>query len=293
MRFKAKLAPDQVSMLHSLVCSMSRLSSKERGSSVLKLDSDTVHLSTTGRSQDTDGIVCFAELAAATSAEVSSIFSDHRIESNAAHNQIVCELDLSQLRTALKSILANSSSDDMGGFSVLKLAKRQNMPCLCLDAATSNNIQVHHAISVRILRPEEFSQYVPPKIPLPQVQLDLGNAGPLRTLMDRLRHLSPVVYLDACMRGELTASVHTDGSSVQTFFKALPRREGAKDPDSPDAATRVKIDTKKLCASLPQHGPALVCFVENEMLVVHVQLAVGFCTHYVPVHFLSNDPCED
>ena len=56
------------------------------------------------------------------------------------------------------------------------------------------------------------------------------------------------------------------------------------------------MDTKKLWASLqwqPQAASqAVLCLVENEMLVVHVSLqpsTVGFFTYYVPVHFLQED----
>eukprot|EP00956_Cyclotella_meneghiniana_P003612 scaffold4428_cov57-Cyclotella_meneghiniana.AAC.4 len=41
--------------------------------------------------------------------------------------------------------------------SIMKLAKRIGMPCLCLDASCVNGtLDVHHAVPVRILRAEEW-----------------------------------------------------------------------------------------------------------------------------------------
>ena len=43
---------------------------------------------------------------------------------------------------------------------------------------------------------------------------------------------------------------------------------------------------------IPNVSNALLCFIENEMLVLHVTLNpsnLGFLTYYIPVHFLSED----
>jgi HUS1 checkpoint protein len=105
------------------------------------------------------------------------------------------------------------------------------------------------------------------------------------------------------MTGSLTLRIDNDGSSVRTFFDKLkPRpedvRPGGKDPCC------VKVDTKKFCTALqwqqssiiPNISKAILCLVENEMLLVHVMLnpsSVGFLTYYVPVHFLSEGYEED
>jgi HUS1 checkpoint protein len=110
------------------------------------------------------------------------------------------------------------------------------------------------------------------------------------------------VYMEGSMAGELTLRIDSDGSSIRTFFsKLLPRFEDTKDSqDDDDALTRctLKVDTKKLSTALQYQATmtktvnsALLCMVENEMLVVHVLLnpaSVGFFTYYVPVHFLSS-----
>ena len=426
MRFKAKLAPEQVSLFHSIIVPMTRLnggdatnnnttttssssssssgynhtsrssqnhhatsSSFTRNGTILCFDTDHVRISCKGNhSHNIDaGITCFVELNAQG---YTSIFLDRRIESVAPNNAIVMEIDIVQLRIALKSVLGNTSHDgnhhhtassstwdDAQRYVVMKLAKRQNIPCLCIDACrigsngnnkhhhnlhhstssttgpngtgttgSSGTIQVHHAIPVRILRHTEMMHHLPPPIQqLPSVQLEIvPSSYNLRMVLDRLKHISSTIYLEANQKGELTISANTDGASIQTYFSRFVTRLDAYDknhdnnndnatsssssPPMPppndtssrrNQSTRIKIDTKKLAASLqwqpaptssssssshhhhhgnnnPMVSSALLCLMENEMVVVHVNLYpmnVGFLTYYVPVHYLSNDPYDD
>jgi len=157
MRFKAKLHNEQVNLLYSLIGPIAKLTS----SAVLYLDPHHVRLST--RDNSGDGIACFAELATK-----DGIFVSHRVES-AAENAIVFEIDLTQWRTALHSVLGggeqqqrrkNGKDEDEQHFPVgaassitFKLAKRHGgLPCLCMDASCSSGVDVHHAIPVRIMR---------------------------------------------------------------------------------------------------------------------------------------------
>lgn len=345
MRFKAKLAPEQVSLLYQLIVPISRLASSSsagdgvatslhRNGCVLYMDTNRLCISIKGQSTDTDGIICFAELQAS-----QGIFLEHRIESAAENNVILMELDICQLRMALQSVTSEHRSSDSNtsssltgladqNMTVLKLAKRSNIPCLCLDAnnnaGSGSAVAVHHTIPVRILRPAEMQYHLPPQIPLPDVQLELTGttAATVKTVVERLRSLSPTVHLSASMTGELTVSLDSDGASIRTFFSKLhPRPEDCK-PGTDECC--VKVDTKKLCASLQWQGgnssggsggggggsgnltahaaahnlvsSATLCLVENEMLIVHAVLQpaqVGFFTYYVPVHYLSSDPRDD
>jgi len=110
------------------------------------------------------------------------------------------------------------------------------------------------------------------------------------------------VVLEASLRGELTLRSHSESSSIRTFFgKLASRREGCR---KGKGSCCLKVDTKNLVASLqwqqasmfPNVTNALFCFIENEMLVLHVRLNpenLGFFTYYVPVHFLSEDESLD
>ena len=305
-----------MSALHSLLASLGRLSSggaadrnSGSGGTVCQLDADHFRIIGSGRSQDADGIICFVEMG------VDKIFVDHRIESNAENNKISFEVESSQLKAALKSILSKGEEEITAHaaerYAVLKLAKRSNAPCLCLDACSSGSgakIQVHHAIPLRLLRPEEFLNALPSsEIPAPTVQLEIPPDLPIATVVDRLKAVNTssglsgmnkacTIYLHASMQGDLDIAYNCDGSSLKTYFRHLtPRPEGCADATQEQAAATLKLDTRKLSASLawptPLVSSALLCLVENEVLVVHVRLRrnVGTMTYYVPVHYYESD----
>jgi Hus1-like protein len=180
MRFKAKLAPEQVSLLCALVGSVKCLYEAEgtkkdlgrsglgthlTGGSILRVDPHKLRLATTGKG-DADGVAFFCELATH-----DGIFLEHRIESAAEDNAIAMEISLGELRAALRSIVANIENNGFrsGGVAggedsnnirhsttVVKLAKRDNIPCLCFDAFTRDGVvAVHHSIPVRIVRVQD------------------------------------------------------------------------------------------------------------------------------------------
>ena len=271
MRFKAKLSSYQVQLLHNLIHPISRLAGTVNhnnntisikrsgngenaaqsiyrhggGGSIVYLDPEHLRISTKAKSGgEGDGIICFAELTAmdhnSPDGGSSGIFLEHRIES-AADNVIVFEIDLTQLKMALHSILEgggggggrgrgnsstrtavaplhnsnaeppNNNNDDSnnnnnnnnntsqnhnsflhGSVIILKLAKRNGLPCLCLDSSTAGgSVDLHHAIPVRIMRADEMQYHLPPQISMPDVQLELPCDRPLKTVIERLRAISP------------------------------------------------------------------------------------------------------
>eukprot|EP00584_Thalassiosira_punctigera_P004559 CAMPEP_0172539678 /NCGR_PEP_ID=MMETSP1067-20121228/10835_1 /TAXON_ID=265564 ORGANISM="Thalassiosira punctigera, Strain Tpunct2005C2" /NCGR_SAMPLE_ID=MMETSP1067 /ASSEMBLY_ACC=CAM_ASM_000444 /LENGTH=365 /DNA_ID=CAMNT_0013325403 /DNA_START=6 /DNA_END=1103 /DNA_ORIENTATION=- len=283
--------------------------------------------------QGAEGIACFSELIAA-----NGIFLEHKIES-IADNVIVFDIDLVQLRTALAATLQslggsggagdgansaplhNSGADARNSSSrrssssfhsrssvlvVMKLAKRGGLPCLCLDTSCANGtLDVHHAVPVKILRAEEWQHHLPPVVNTPDVQLEFQLDRPLRPVIERLKAISPIIYVDGSMAGELVLRIDSEAVSIRTFYdKLIPRAEEEEEQSqsrrADPARCTLKIDSKKLLASLQWQssmargtvGSYIICMIENEMMVVHVVLEpedVGFFTYYIPVHFLSRD----
>lgn len=327
MRFKAKLASEQVSLLYSLIGSLSRLNSTKEtttsrpgmlmGGTVLRLDESKVLLSTKGKN-DADGVSVFCELATH-----DGLFMEHRIQSVEPNNAIAMEVDLTQIRMALQSILANDphesqfhnknnnhQADHIGlnhyTATILKLQKKQGIPCLCLDAFTRDGIvEVHHSIPVRIMRVQDAIHHLPPRVDSPDVQLQMIPPDrPLRILAERLKHVCPHVYLEASnVTGELTLTVDNEGTHVRAFFgKLVPLQDEqlSNSSHTPKDRCVLKVDTKKLVSCLQWQQSAMIhnvdnallCFIENQMLVVHVAFSpssLGFLTYYVPVHFLTAD----
>lgn len=365
MRFKSKLAPEQIQILTSLITPISRMNGGDNaaannpakgggasviGGSVVHLDQQHIRFSTRGNmsnnSSDAEGISCYVELAC------DIIFLDHRIES-AANNAILFDVNLVQLRTALQSVLsslrgggrhqssiappslhhalddsqtmydedgplgvaATTESTVHSTLAVLKLAKRNGLPCLCLDCCGgSTSIEVHHAIPVKVMRVTEMQYHLPPRIPNPDVQLELPLDRPIRTVVERLKLMSPHIYIEGRMTGELSLSIDGDGVSVRTYYNRLvPRFEECKASkeynnneeaeDDTSARCILKVDSKKLLSSLQWQSvlgrtvihSAILCMVENEMLVLHVLLnprSLGFFTYYIPVNYISPDQLD-
>jgi len=214
MRFKAKLSTEQVAAFANVVAPMSKLQDPMKGA-VLYFDPEFVRIACKGPS----GITSFAELS-------KSIFLEHKIES-ASDNVIVCQVDLLSLKLALQSVISpgnhggnskknnnnnktQSSSDTQPPTQqqpttlfrslmaqhqtvILKLSKRNNIPCLCLDghATEESVVEIHQAIPIRILRPSEMQYHLPPQINRPNVQLELPFDRPLRILIDKLKTMGP------------------------------------------------------------------------------------------------------
>lgn len=310
MRFKAKLTPEQLTALYQCVVPLSKIASSSsiesssswmKNSGIVALDSTVLRISCKGKTMDVDGISCFAELKAQ-----GGIFSEHRIESAAANNQIVMEMDLHQLKSALQSILPSEKSSSSFDFStqsqpqqitVIKLAKRNNTPCLCIEALSG--VQIHHAVPCRVCPAEDLALYLPPRLPAPQVQLELPTHLQLKSIVDRLVHMSPQVQVQGHnLKGEMVLHVETDGASSKTLLQGLKGRpEDCQEGSNNEAIC--KVDTKKFNSCLPTGAKAvfsshLLCLIENEALVLHCSSPhLGFCTYYVPVHFMDPEELEN
>jgi len=179
MRFKAKLASEQVSLLCTLLGSISKLIGNESnnaatrsggsllmGGSALRLDSHKLKIISKGQNE-AECISFFCELST-----TDGIFLDFRIDSTMKDNAIAMEIDLIQLRAALQTIVGghhenlsrNSHDSSFGdaaerlqyGTTIIKLAKRDRVPCLCLEAITRGGLMsLHHSIPVRVIRVED------------------------------------------------------------------------------------------------------------------------------------------
>ena len=201
----------QLSLLLAVISPISKLQDANQPYAILYLDEEFIRISLKTNSES--GITCFAELSQ------KELFVEHRIES-AADNVIVCRVDLVSLKLALQSVVGGGGGG--GGSSstnkhqnqqrnngnnaalnnlllqqqevvILKLAKRNRLPCLCLEGRhaqsdhANHDVEIHQAIPVTILRKAEMQNHLPPQINIPQVQLELPMDRPIRPLLDKLK----------------------------------------------------------------------------------------------------------
>ena len=144
--------------------------------------------------------------------------------------------------------------------------------------------------------------HLPPIVNTPDVQLEFQlDRHPLRPVIEKLKSISPVLYVDGSMAGELIVRVENDAVSIKTFYDKLVPRVDDESPHDDGAMKKctVKMDSKKLSAALQwqssmnRHavGSYIVCLIRDEMMVVHVMLnpeELGFFTYYIPVYYLGD-----
>ncbi|KAG7336605.1 checkpoint protein Hus1/Mec3 [Nitzschia inconspicua] len=222
-------------------------------------------------------MTCFAELSQ------KELFLEHRIES-AADNVIVLQVDLQLLKVALQSVIqssghggyyhnhqqqqkqqssrsnnnnnrATSSSSAMQTLVlqqqvvILKLAKRNNLPCLCIEGRSAvtaeNDVEIYQAIPVLIMRQSEMQHHLPPRINNPQVQLELPPT-PIRAVIDKLKGMSKHIVLEGNMKGDLSIRIDQDGASLACFYNHLiprwPQEEEEDENDIDDNGGRREED---------------------------------------------------
>jgi HUS1 checkpoint protein len=147
---------------------------------------------------------------------------------------------------------------------------------------------------------DRYRNHLPPIVNTPDVQLEFQLDRPLRPVIERMKAISPIIYVDGSMSGELVLRIDSDAVSIQTFYDKLVPRVDEDSPNNNEVKKcTLKIDSKKLLAALQWQstmgrgavGSYIICMIENEMMVVHVMLnpeELGFFTYYVPVHFLGD-----
>jgi len=348
MRFKSKLSTEQSQLLFNIVTPVTKFQDNGsnnanhqwRGGSIFYLDREHFRISL--RSEQ-DGVFCYIECM------TEILFVEYKIES-AADNAIMLELDLCHFREALQSVLSSSrtgstarmsglqplynssvvaqqSQDDassipsvpqtrqsnhMAPTVVMKLAKKDGLPCLCFDSY-GVGMEVHNSIPIKVMRTSEIHHYLPPKMSVPDVQLELPPGQLIRTVVDRLRLISNHILIEGTMTpeaGQMVLSVHGNGSFTQVHIpKLTPHFEDTKacteDGTRPieKATCTLKVDSKLLQSCLSWQSTlqsnqnlsvnsAIFCMVSQEMLVIHVLLqprSLGFFTYYIPVLYLSPD----
>ena len=86
------------------------------------------------------------------------------------------------------------------------------------------------------------------------MQLEFQLDRPLKAVIERLKSISPVIYVDGSMTGELVLRVENDAVSIRTFYdKLIPRIDDQSEQMQQSQGTArctLKVDSKKLLASL-------------------------------------------
>ncbi|XP_063392952.1 checkpoint protein HUS1 isoform X1 [Cydia fagiglandana] len=135
----------------------------------------------------------------------------------------------------------------------MKLTKKQ-CPCLTLEievpSSTSQQTrQVTHDIPVKVIPRKSWSDFQEPKIPKPDISIELPALKQLRTTIDRMRTMAAEVMIRASAEGRLTLQIKTDTSKVSTRFKDLRVEafEGPIEHSDSETETQANEDMSHIC----------------------------------------------
>ena len=118
--------------------------------------------------------------------------------------------------TGNQTALHNSSMNHHNHTITMKLAKRAGFPCLCLSVTSNQTLQhkleQNHSVPIKVMRTAEMQYHLPPRVSQPDVQLELpsdltGWKGSVRTVVERLKSISPHVFVEGSMTGDLVLRI--------------------------------------------------------------------------------------
>ncbi|XP_046972620.1 checkpoint protein HUS1 [Vanessa cardui] len=170
----------------------------------------------------------------------------------------------------------------------MKLTKKQ-CPCLTLEiempSSTSQQTrQVTHDIPVIVVPRKLWSEFQEPRVPQPDISIELPTLKQLRTTVDRMRTMSPEIVIRASSEGRLTLQIKTSMAKVSTRFRDL-RVEAFEGPiEHSDSETEsqanedmsnvcyCRVDAKKfsifLSADQISHNQTLCSIVHKKLVIL-------------------------
>lgn len=149
-------------------------------------------------------------------------FPEYRMEAARSDQEyIVLGMSSANLGRAL-SVLRG------GGVSSCKLKlQRIQFPCISVIASVQSSSEareVVHDVPVTIIPASDWSAYVVPRVPNSQLALSLPSLRLLRSLIDKLKNISPSLEFQASYDGELSVVAASEMSTVTSRFKKLMPR---------------------------------------------------------------------
>ncbi|KAG8864791.1 hypothetical protein FRB96_003377 [Tulasnella sp. 330] len=154
-----------------------------------------------------------------------TLFKDFIIQSN-SENEITCELQTEALLSALKSA---SASPDI----TMKLAKRDNVAVFCFEMQVQSRqgkkMDITHDVRVKIMKLSEVLALKEPLCPEPDIHIILPPLAKIRTVVERMAKLSPIIGFSAQADGNLKVEIATDSVAVETIWQNCPLPQIAGD----------------------------------------------------------------
>ena len=179
----------------------------------------------------------------------SGYFSEYSMEgyNKETHNKIFLTFNPVKMASALSTLNRSSVR-----YIKIKLTDNQ-FPCLSVHVEVISinsvqNRQIIHDVPITIIPTRDWDEFDLPKLPLFKTMLKMPSLKSLRTLMDKIKNLSPIVtffqtgcnqVLDNC---ELSLVVETDLTTVASHYKNLSCVENPNAANVSDANNETEVD---------------------------------------------------
>ncbi|XP_023165362.1 checkpoint protein HUS1 [Drosophila hydei] len=167
---------------------------------------------------------------------------------------IVLVMSAMHLSRALAVLRSGSSSS----VHSCKLNLKQiQFPCISVIASvvspsSSEPREVVHDVPVTVVPPSDWISYMLPKVPNTQIVLGIPSLRLLRSLIDKLKNISPSLIFHGSTAGELNLVAESDMATITTRFSRVllhkPDQEQSEVGAEAEADVSCSVDTRKASA---------------------------------------------
>jgi hypothetical protein len=204
MKFRCRIGRETLLTLLGVVTTLSKLTDS---SASIVLNEDHFRFSVMSNQDANTNPRCYAEL-------VNTAFVDYKIESQSA-NTIIFQLSLPLLSKALSSGKATQ-------WSLFKLVKRDNRPCLSFESRAGGvNMDICHDIPIKLIHISDLQWLVPPYVAQPKVALALPTQRAVKSLVDKLGKFGRSLTLRAHQAGRIVLCMDEGGVKITSYLHNL------------------------------------------------------------------------
>ncbi|XP_033221542.1 checkpoint protein HUS1 isoform X2 [Belonocnema kinseyi] len=193
-------------------------------------------------------------------------------------NEIYLESDTIMLARSVASLKQTAKSVK------IKLTNKQQ-PCLTfeieLPSLSLDSRQCVHDVPVRVIPRREWCEYQAPNVPEFDISMDMPQLKHVRSMVERMKNMSPHLILEADRSGKLVLKVDNDSASIATHFRNLNVWNSS---DIEEEEITASVDIKKFHTFLSWdiiHPDSVKCNILHERTVNLHLSSEGYLTiHY-------------
>ncbi|XP_068152693.1 checkpoint protein HUS1 [Drosophila tropicalis] len=162
------------------------------------------------------------------------------------HGYIVLQMSAAHLSRSL-AVLRMSNVNNCK----MKLQRIQ-FPCISViasvvSATSCEPREVVHDVPATIVPFKEWPPYLVPRVPSSQLVLNIPSLRLMRSLIEKLKNISPSLVFHASSAGELNLVAESEMATITTRFKRLLQSILVADQNGPKDAS-CSVDTRKASA---------------------------------------------